>query len=120
MQIIDFSRKGNVVRFYLGENTREVTGDDWDDAPYSCNAGTVYDEYVKGIKDIPFPFDDLVLEPSSGAFNEPYSKEDMQKRIIPCIIVVPKELTEDSWYDDFEHWKGADGVKKFYFGDEIE
>lgn len=32
MQIIDFDRKGNVVRFYIGKNAREATGDDWDDA----------------------------------------------------------------------------------------
>lgn len=119
MQIIDFDRKGNVVRFYLGENTREVTGDDWDDKPWEHNAGTVYDEYIKDVKDISFPFDDLVLDPSSGVLNSCYSKEDMQKRIIPCIIVIPKELADESWYDDFEHWKGADGVKKFYFGDEV-
>ena len=40
-EIIDFERKGNVVRFYLGKNG-EQWGDDWDDAPYEHNAGKVY------------------------------------------------------------------------------
>lgn len=42
MQIIDMEKKGNVVRFYLGENGKQW-GDDWNDAPYDCNAGTVYE-----------------------------------------------------------------------------
>lgn len=36
-QIIDFKRKGNMVRFYIGKNG-EQWGDDWNDAPYDCNA----------------------------------------------------------------------------------
>lgn len=54
MQIIDFEKIGNVVRFYLGNNG-EQWGDDWDDAPYDFNAGAVYDQYVQGTKDIAFP-----------------------------------------------------------------
>ena len=78
MKIIDFEKKGNVVRFYLGEQTenwgwtnpeyKDYTGktptwlkpsdryygDDWDDKPYEHNAGTVYGEFIKGYKDIAF------------------------------------------------------------------
>lgn len=119
-KIIDFERKGNVVRFYLGaDDCSDYWGDDWDDAPYDCNAGTVYDEYVSGVKDIAFPFDSLVLEPSSdwNGSNSHYSKEDMKNRVVPCIIVVPKEVCADSWKDRFCDWIGADGIKKIYFGD---
>ena len=57
MKIIDFSKKGNVVRFYLGEdNCKDYWGDDWNDFPYEHNAGCVYDEYIAGIVDIAFPF----------------------------------------------------------------
>jgi len=32
MQVIDFDRKGNVVRFFLGKNGKQW-GDVWNDAP---------------------------------------------------------------------------------------
>lgn len=45
MKIIDFERKGNLVRFYLGDDDlEEWYGDDWNDTPYEHNAGQVYDE----------------------------------------------------------------------------
>ena len=121
MQIIDMERKGNLVRFYLGENGKQW-GDDWDDAPYDCNAGTVYEEYVKAVKDVGFPFDSIVLEPCDGVSNCEYCKKDMIKRRVPCLIVVPKEIAEEfDWKDyDFYFWVGNENVKKFYFGDEME
>ena len=122
MKIIDFCKKGNVVRFYLGKDDLvEWWGDDWDDAPYDCNAEEVYDEYVSGHRDIAFAFDDMVLEPCDGTLNCGWSKEDMIKRRVPCIIVVPKEIEDDGWCErDFAHWVGVDGIKKYYFGDEME
>ena len=121
MQIIDFIRKGNVVRFLLGNASSDYWGDDWDDAPYDCNAGEVYDRYVKGHRDIIFPFDDLVLEPCDGAYGDTWvTKEDMKNRRVPCIIVVPKELYEDTYKDAFRDWVGADGIQKFFFGDTME
>jgi hypothetical protein len=125
MQVIDFKRKGNVVRFYLGEKTpgwgwtrsdytRNGTtpdwlkpsdryyGDDWDDRPYEHNAGQVYEEFIKGYKDIAFDFDDFVLEPCCGTHNSRWCKDDMVTRRVPCIIVVPKEVHQDSWDDSFD------------------
>ena len=121
MKIIDFSKKGNVVRFYLGEDDlKEWWGDDWDDAPYEYNAEKVYDEYVSGHKDVAFLFDSLVIEPCEGVTNSEWSKEDMIHRRVPCIIVVPMDLAKDSWYgQDFNHWIGVDGVEKYYFGDRM-
>lgn len=120
MQIIDMEKKGNLVRFYLGENGKQW-GDDWNDYPYEYNSGRVYDEYIKGIKDVAFSFDDVVLEPCDGANNSRISKQDMIKRKVPCLIVVPKSLNEgDFWtYENFNHWIGVKGVKKYYFGDEM-
>ena len=121
MKIIDFEKKGNVVRFYLGKDDLEKWwGDDWNDTPYEHNAGEVYEEFVSGHKDIAFPFDDLVLEPCNGAYNSEYCKDDMVARRVPCIIVVPKELADTSWDTSFVYWAGADGVKRYYFGDRME
>lgn len=123
MKIIDFERKGNVVRFYLGaDDLTEYYGDDWDDYPYDCNAGRVYDEYVKEHIDIAFPFDWLVLEPSNsyGDHNN-LCKEDLVARVAPCIIVIPPRVYGESfWWDDFFHWVGADGILKYYYGDHFE
>lgn len=78
MKIIDFERKGNLVRFYLGDDDLvEWYGDDWDDTPYEHNAERVYDEYIKGYCDMMFPFDDLVLEPCSGTCDSGWCKDDM-------------------------------------------
>lgn len=122
MKIIDFAKKGNVVRFFLGrDDLTEWWGDDWNDCPYDCNAGLVYDEFISGHRDMTFPFDDMVLEPCNGTFNCNYCKDDMTLRKVPCIIVVPKEIANESWYgNDFAYWVGVDGVKKFYFGDKME
>lgn len=129
MHIIDFDRKGNVVRFYLGEKTPEwgwtnpdykynggngletpdwlkpserYYGDDWNDRPYEHNAGTVYGEFIKGYKDIAFDFDDLVLEPCEGEYNSGYSKDDMVDKKVPCIIVVPKEVKESLGLEEWQ------------------
>ena len=143
MKIIDFEKKGNIVRFYLGEKTEDwgwtrpdytingktpdwlkpsdtYYGDDWDDRPYEHNASQVYAEFIKGYKDIAFNFDDLVLEPCCGTYNSSWCKYDMVARKVPCIIVVPKEVYKDSWDDSFDIWVEADGIKKYYFGDEVE
>ena len=145
MKIIDFEKKGNIVRFYLGEKTEDwgwtradykdwngntpdwlkpeysYWGDDWDDRPYEHNAGRVSDRFIKGHKDIAFNFDDLVLEPCNGEWNSPWSKEDMLERRVPCIIVVPKELDPNYYFDDtFSKWVNHDKIIKYYFGDELE
>ena len=46
LKIIDFEKKGNVVRFYYGKDSlKEWYGDDWDDRPYEHNAGEVYHRF---------------------------------------------------------------------------
>lgn len=121
MKIIDYHKKGNVVRFFLGaDDCFDYWGDDWNDAPYDCNAGSVSDRYIVGHKDYFFPFDDLVLEPCDGAFNCWYTKEDMKKRRVPCIIVVPKEIHTEYWDESFSKFVGVDGIQKFYFEDPME
>lgn len=121
MRIIDFHKKGNVVRFFLGaDDDFNYSGDDWDDIPYEHNAGKVYSDHIIGHKDVFFPFDDLVLEPCDGDFNSFHTKEDMKKRVVPCIIVIPKEMHDEEWGESFSKFVGADGIQKYYFGDQME
>ena len=124
MKIIDYARKGNVVRFILGkDDLKDWHGDDWNDYPYECNAGTVYEEFISGHRDIAFPFDALVLEPCDGVgcrSGSGYCKNDMKARKVPCIIVVPADIDDDSWDSSFAYWVGADGVQRYYFGDKME
>ena len=122
MKIIDFERKGNVVRFYLGEDELERWhGDDWDDAPYEHNAGRVYDEFVIGHHDVTVPFDYTVMEPCTGQLNSRWCKLDMVNRAVPCIIIVPNKLEEEYWYNnDFNDYVGAAEVKRIYFGDKLD
>lgn len=121
MKIIDFDKKGNVVRFYLGDdNCNDYWGDDWNDTPYEHNAGSVYDRYITKYIDMYFPFDSLVLEPQNDWRNDGnshYSKEDMKKGCVPCIIVVPSELASETYDDTFGYWVGSKNIEKFYFND---
>lgn len=123
MKIIDIARKGNVVRFYLGEKTAEwgwanpdfkdsagktpewlkpsdaYYGDDWDDVPYEHNAGPVYDEFVKGVQDKSYPFDSMILEPNDGELNPSYCMDDFVERKAPRLLIVSKEAQE-ALYDE--------------------
>lgn len=121
MKIIDFEKKGNLVRLYLGkDDCFDYWGDDWNDAPYEHNAGTVYKDYIVAVKDVCFPFDDLVLEPCDE-YGKYYSKEDMKKRRIPFMIVVPNHVLETApWKETFSYWVGHAEVKKYYFEDKID
>jgi len=104
-EIIDWERKGNLVKFYLGKNG-EQWGDDWDDVPYEHNAGRVYNEYIEGYIVTSFPFEHNIYEPQRF-----YSKQDLIKRVVPCIIVTPK------LFDDFQEALRDPGSDKYYFGD---
>ena len=124
-KIIDFEKKGNVVRFYLGdENCDDYWGDDWDDRNYEDNAGRVYDNYVVNYADVSYPFDCHVLEPADG-WNDGYgsrcSKKDMKDRKIPCLIITPMPKNDNYYYDNdaFYDWVGCADVHKIYFGDSI-
>ena len=88
-EIIDFEKKGNLVRFYLGKNGKQW-GDDWDDAPYEHNAEGVYDEFVKGYCDIVVDFDCEVNELNEAleVANTKYCKDDMKKRAIYCLRIM--------------------------------
>lgn len=124
MKIIDFEKKGNVVRFYLGKDDCDnYWGDDWNDEPYEYNAGSVYDEYIKGYLDVAFNFNYYVFEPCDDWKNDRlyFSKEDMKENKIPCIVAVPEELIGCS-NDRYIEWIGSNSEKivKFYFNDKLD
>ena len=130
MKIIDFELLGNVVKFYLGkDDLQEFYGDDWDDAPYDCNAGEVYDEFVSGVREIAFPSNWVLLEPKDDSRyyreNCPFCKDDFVARKAPCVIAV--KIKDGGWRWEtegcFSQYAAADNpcdVVKFYIGDKME
>ena len=124
MKIIDFEKRGNVVRFYLGaDDCEDYWGDDWDDTPYEHNAGRVYDEFVTGTRDIAFPVDYVVLEPKEDnhfRYNSPFCKDNFKGREAPCIVAM--KIPEDQWAfnDDFMNVSMNDKAVRFYYGDPME
>lgn len=124
MKIIDWDKRGNLVRFYLGDdNETEYWGDDWNDAPYDCNAGSVYDEYIKGWVDVAFPFDYVVLEACEEGYyrNSPWCKEDFKNKKAPFLVA--KKLDEDEypWYYNASFMKvlADTNSEKYYFGEPL-
>lgn len=126
MKIIDFERKGNVVRFYLGDDScDDYWGDDWNDRPYEHNAGTVYGNFVTGHVDVAFPLDANVLDPESDYRyhgNSPYCKEDFKRRHAPFLIVLPPDVVskDEIHSDSYSIYMGNEVVEKFYFNDPVE
>jgi len=106
-EIIDWERKGNVVKFYLGKNG-EQWGDDWDNVPYEHNAGRVYDAYIEGYKVIAFPFEYNIYEPRQFC-----SKKDLVNRTVPCLIA------SKNHFNSFQEALGDREAIKFYFGDKM-
>lgn len=125
-KIIDFERKGNVVRFFLGANNcKDYWGDDWDDRPYEHNAGNVYDAFVTGYIDIAFNMDYNVLDAASDYSyqgNSPYCKDDFKKRKAPCIVVLPPEVVEEDYLysDAYSKHLGNKRALRFYYEDSAE
>lgn len=120
MKIIDFDKKGNVVRFYLGnDKCEDYWGDDWDDRNATDK---VYHEYIKGWVDIAFPLDYAVMDAIndwSWTGDSPFTKESLKNKKSPCIIacrINPEECFGDSFP---EHALNANAIK-FYFNDPVE
>lgn len=121
MKIIDYERKGNVIRFYLGnDDCMDYYGDDWNDVPYDLNAGKVYNDFIISHYDMLVPFDYTVLEPCDCWSECRWSKDDMKKRRVPCVIIVPDSFCDEcDRLDDFNGYVCADRVIKYYFGDKV-
>lgn len=125
MKVIDFEKRGNVIRLYFGEDDdNDYWGDDWDDAPYEHNAGKVYSNYVEEIKEYAFPFSCFVSEAAddwSYNRNSPFSKEDMKKGKCPCLIINKLQDGDDVWDITYSMYLGSksENVLKIYFNDDF-
>lgn len=120
MQIIDMERRGNVVRFYLGENGKQH-GDDWNDKPYEHNAGRVYKEFVKGYFDMAFAFDICLFEPSHCTVKESDSgvcKDDLVARKTPCLVVLAAKDGDMCW--SFSGALENEKAGMIYYGDTVD
>ena len=132
MKIIDFEKRGNVVRFYLGnDDCNDYWGDDWDNVPYEHNAGIVYDQYIIDQAEVAIPLDCEVLEPADNLAyqgNSPYSKEDLKARKAPCLVVkrntygtYSNTLEKDDYpiYFGDNYFDVVEELHKRFFGAEI-
>lgn len=106
LKLIDVATKGNLVRLYFGEYDEKTDtwagaaageqpyGDDWDDAPYEDNAGTVYDRFIKSTVDVAVQWEYEVTEPFAGRY---FTREELFERKMPFISIV---TNPDYWYTD--------------------
>lgn len=119
LKIIDFFIMGSQMKLYLGKpETNDYWGDDWNDAPYEHNAGTVYERYVEDTVTINFLNEELV-EICDGYLNSPFSKEDFIKGE-PFAYLANDEEENCSFHkicrnNIFNNNK----IKKFYFNTPI-
>ena len=120
IKVIDFEKKGNLLRLYLGEDDcNDYWGDDWNDTPYEHNAGTVYDRYVSMMVDIVEDFDGAVCEPSGDwhyNMNSPYCKEDFKNEEAPCVLIIPPAVADQYyWCDEYSRMLGNKKVLAIYY-----
>lgn len=123
MKVIDFEKRGNVVRFYLGaDDCTDYWGDDWNDSPYEHNADQVYHEYVKAYVDIGFSLDFTVVEPADdwrNHGNSSWSKEDFKLHKCPCICIQKGNDTSSYSTDLFNKTIADKNSIKIYFDDDF-
>ncbi|MDO4501396.1 MAG: hypothetical protein Q4B60_09045 [Erysipelotrichaceae bacterium] len=116
MKLIDAEVKGNLIRFYLGDDPL-FHGDDWNDIPYQDNAGPVYEEYVKKTVDLAIPFDYLVVEPKCN--ESEWSKNDMKDGLVPMLVIV-KEDEDDYGYITYFDAVSRIGSHRIYMNTEFK
>lgn len=88
LKVIDCEVYGHLVRFVSGRAELEQWwGDDWDDVPYEHNAGTVYDQFAHGFREIAFSTEHQITEPCDGHVNSPWCKDDMIARKVECVRI---------------------------------
>lgn len=128
MKIIDFEKHGSIVRFYLGEDDcSSFSGEGWSRESYELWSKRVDAKYIKGTRDVSFPFDSVVLEPCED-WQHPdgsrWSKDEMKARRVPCIVVLPpsvmaEEVDYAEWSESFEEAVMRAGSVRFFMGDQL-
>lgn len=69
--------------YFTKLSLKKQTGDDWNDAPYDCNAGTPYSDDPDQIKKLAFEVD--LQEPADYAYNSPYSVDMINSGLVPWL-----------------------------------
>lgn len=91
MKIIGWERKGNIVRFALGEDALDYwSGDDWNDTPYEHNAVSMPLFGVEEYADVAFGYDVSVLEAQDDWHyhgNSPFCMDDFKNRKAPILAI---------------------------------
>ena len=123
MKVIDFEKRGNAFRLYLGNDScDDYHGDDWDDAPYEHNAGKVYNKFCAGYMDFAVDLDHMVLEPAEdwhNNCNSSFCKDDMKGRKCPCLVI--SEYNWDTYDEYMALASDASGnTLRIYFNDDIK
>lgn len=84
-------------------------GDDWDNVPYECNAGKVYDEFIIDKVDVVVPCSYEIVCPHDGHLNSPYCKNDFVDGKVPCAVIIYPKYSGES-YDDCVKADGEHGL----------
>ena len=91
MKIIGWNRKGNIVRFALGNDDLDYWfGDDWNNSPYEHNASTTPLFDIEKYTDVAFRYNVSVLEAQDDWHyngNSPFSMDDFKERKTPILVI---------------------------------
>lgn len=99
--LIDFCERGNGIRLYFGSSVEVITGDDWSDIPYDCNADIVYSEYVNFYIDVLVPFNWRIADPATELdqyTNSPYCRNDFKTGDPALFWTVDQNYERDNVY----------------------
>lgn len=119
MKIIGWKRKGNVIRFALGEDNLEYwSGDDWDDSPYEHNTCTIPLFSTEYYVDVAFNYDVSVMEAKDDYHyngNSPFCMNDFKERKVPILII--DASGEERYYSECIN---KENVNKVFMGDNLK
>lgn len=116
LKVIDFSLAGRQMKLYLGKpDMKDYWGDDWNDAPYEHNAGSVYSEYVEDTVVVNFPENEHVVEACEGRINSPWCKEDFKNRTAPFAYIEIENEDDNRWPYSRRDFINNPGIKKFWY-----
>lgn len=90
LKLVDIEVFQDYAILYLGKlDMNDYYGDDWNDAPYDCNAGLVYSEFIEKIITVKMP-EDLYIESFEEYFdvlNMRITRNDQKWGIYPVAIL---------------------------------
>ena len=115
MFVVDYEVKGNVVRFYLGDDPN-YEGYEWNNLEYAerNEYHRVYAKYILGYTDVVFPFHYTVLTPVGL-----WSRNDFKEAYVPAIIAADLRGLPDYITKSYDKMIGLPFVERYYFSEEM-